>query len=153
MRLHRNPTAACIAAFLALATLSGCGAPLLSTSSPDNATLVAEARRKKPGSQQEGPRVFRVLQGQITTVLPDDLDGLKHQLFRFRVNSGANAGAVVQCAYNMDLAPYLPLKVGKAVEIKGEFIDTNPYDVIHWTHHDPQGGEGGYVKIDGRVYQ
>lgn len=153
MSLHRNPMAACLSALLMLATLSGCGiTPSLSPSGTDS-TLSAEARRKRPVRPADEPRVFRVLQGQIVTVLPDDTNGLKHQLFRFKVASGALTGEVVQCAYNMDLAPYLPLKVGKAVEVKGEFIETQPFDVIHWTHHDPQGGEGGYVKIDGKVFQ
>ncbi len=153
MRLHRNPMAACLSALLMLVTLSGCGfTPSMSASGTDT-SLSAEARKRRPVRPTDEPRVFRVLQGQIVTILPDDTNGLKHQLFRFKVSNGTLSGDVVQCAYNMDLAPYLPLRVGKVVEIKGEFIDTDPYDVIHWTHHDPKGGEGGYVKIDGKIYQ
>jgi hypothetical protein len=43
--------------------------------------------------------------------------------------------------------------VGDKVSFKGELIITKPYSVMHWTHWDPQGGEGGYIEHNGKRYE
>lgn len=146
MRLHRNPVMVLVAGALALGLLAGCGASPVSGTLSTKATVTS---RLDALDTQVRARTYRTLRGTVTVLLPDDLQGLKHQLFRFRTPDGHT----VQCAHNIDLAPYVPLRVGDAIEIKGEFIKQRPYDIIHWTHHDPKGGEGGYIKVNGKIYQ
>lgn len=147
MRLHRNPVLLLVSGAIALSMLAGCGA------SPASRSLGTTAITATTLDALEAPnarvRTFKTLRGTVSILLPDDMQGLKHQLFRFKTADGNT----VQCAHNIDLAPYVPLKVGDAIEIKGEFIKQQPYDIIHWTHHDPKGGEGGYIKLNGKLYQ
>ncbi|MEB3328254.1 MAG: DUF3465 domain-containing protein [Candidatus Sericytochromatia bacterium] len=88
-----------------------------------------------------------LLSGRVTRLLPDDLVGNRHQHFLFEAR-----GETVKIAHNLELAPKVPVAVGDTVEVKCEFIAATPYDVAHWTHYDPRGGEGGYIKHRGKVY-
>lgn len=150
MSLHRNPVVALVAGAVALSLLAGCGGSPAGRSLSSTSTVVANLDALAKPVQA---RTFKTLKGTVTILLPDDMQGLKHQLFRFETRSANGQTNVVQCAHNIDLAPYIPLKVGDQVEVKGVFIEEQPYDVIHWTHHDPKGGEGGYVKLNGKLYQ
>lgn len=93
---------------------------------------------------------WQILNGKVTQLLPDDLIGSRHQHFLVAVTPKQ----VVKVAHNIDLAPYVPVKVGDTVELKGEYIKKEPQerDVIHWTHYNPRGGEGGYIRFAGRLY-
>lgn len=91
---------------------------------------------------------WHILTGKVTQLLPDDLKGSRHQHFLVAVTPKQ----IVKVAHNIDLAPYVPVKVGDTVELKGEYIDSDPHDVIHWTHYNPRGGEGGYIRFAGRLY-
>jgi hypothetical protein len=82
---------------------------------------------------------------EVTKVLPDDTDGLTHQQFDVLID-----GATVRVAHNTDLAPHVPVKVGDHVEIRGIYLQKQ--HVLHWTHYNPEGGAGGYIKLDGKVY-
>lgn len=146
MRLYRNPLAALATALLLGASLTGCGAASFLATGTDGAIAAAG---KKTQIQRE--KVFVTIRGTITLLLPDDTQGNPHQLFRLKAMIKGKE-TIVQCAHNTKLAPYVPLKVGDAVEIKGEFIDEKPYDIIHWTHYDPKGGEGGYISHQGKKY-
>lgn len=99
------------------------------------------------GGHGPGPSVFTTITGTVTKLLPDDTHGLTHQLFIFNVN-----GKQVRVAHNTDLAPHVPVHVGDTVTCKGEYIKAKPNDVIHWTHYNPQGGEGGYIELNGKKY-
>lgn len=109
------------------------------------AALALEAQ-EEPSPLANKDWVF--VEGTVTKLLPDDLNGLRHQHFLFKLANGK----VVKVAHNIDLAPYVPVKVGDTVELKCEYIRAKPNDVAHWTHYDPAGGEGGYIKLNGKVY-
>lgn len=151
MRLHRNPVMVLVTGAIALSVLAGCGASPASRSL--STASVAASQLDALDKPTTRVRTFTTLRGTITVLLPDDMQGLKHQLFRFSTKNTDGTTHTVQCAHNIDLAPYVPLKVGDPIEIKGEFIEQQPYDIIHWTHHDPKGGEGGYIKVNGKIYQ
>ena len=114
--------------------------------------------------------------GNVTRTLPDDNNGLKHQLFIVKTDDGA----YVKVAHNTDLAPSIKyIKPGMRIGMKGEFIKTkdlknkspeelqsmgisfDPFaglmknesldGVFHWTHHTPSGSShdnGGLVVLD-----
>ncbi len=149
MRHYRNPLTAIVTALALGAALTGCGTSPFALSADSASTLSADSKSSanKPQRQID----FVTIQGTISELLPDDTQGNPHQLFRLKATVKGKQ-VTVQCAHNTALAPYVPLKVGDAVEIKGEFIDESPYDIIHWTHYNPRGGEGGYISLNGKKY-
>ncbi|MBA4502217.1 DUF3465 domain-containing protein [Marinobacterium marinum] len=89
--------------------------------------------------------------GVVERVLPDDLEGSRHQKFILRLQSGQT----LLVAHNIDLAPRLTgLEKGDQVSFNGEYEWTRHGGVVHWTHHDPAGRhEHGWLKHRGRTYQ
>ncbi|MEB3223031.1 MAG: DUF3465 domain-containing protein [Candidatus Sericytochromatia bacterium] len=158
--MNRNPVT--LLSLVASLTLAGCGygpavrAPrpqaLGVPTSPTGVRLLttaqAEAQIKGKG---KGPlkanKDWVMLSGRVTKILPDDLVGNRHQHFLFEAG-----GETVKIAHNLELAPKVPVALGDTVEVKCEYIAASPYDVAHWTHYDPRGGEGGYIKHRGLVY-
>lgn len=148
MRLYRNPVSPVIGAMFIALTLAGCGAAPATLQSAQG--TVHEAAKKNRRGQDS--LKFVTITGEITNILPDDLQGSKHQLFLLEVSVQGKVQSV-KCAHNIDLAPRVPLEVGDDVQIKGEYIDEKPHDIIHWTHHNPRGGEGGWIRHEGKIYQ
>lgn len=89
--------------------------------------------------------------GTVQRLLPDDLDGSRHQRFIVKTRSGLT----VLVAHNIDLAPRIAdVSVGEPIVVKGEYEWNEQGGVIHWTHRDPQGNhEGGWIEYLGNVYQ
>ena len=89
--------------------------------------------------------------GRVARVLPDDVQGSRHQRFILRLASGQT----ILIAHNIDLAPRIAsLREGDTVEFSGEYEWNPKGGVIHWTHRDPAGRHpAGWLKYDGRIYQ
>lgn len=90
-------------------------------------------------------------QGVVTKILPDDLEGSKHQRFILRINTGLT----LLVAHNIDLAPRInSLRTGDTVGFNGEYEWNPKGGVLHWTHHDPRGHHiSGWLKHNGKTYQ
>ena len=90
-------------------------------------------------------------EGTVIRVLPDDLNGSRHQRFIVRLASGQT----LLMTHNIDIAPRIDaLEVGDSVRFNGEYVWNEKGGVIHWTHHDPQRRHvGGWVKHNGKTYQ
>ncbi|MCL1907013.1 MAG: DUF3465 domain-containing protein [Propionibacteriaceae bacterium] len=88
--------------------------------------------------------------GVVTRILPDDLEGSRHQ--KFIVTLGT--GQTILIAHNIDVAPRLEgLKEGQQVSFYGEYVYSEQGGTIHWTHHDPAGKhEAGWLQWNGRTY-
>ena len=84
-------------------------------------------------------------------VLPDDMDGSRHQRFVVQLTSGQT----VLIAHNIDIAPRIDgLEIGDSVRFSGEYVWNAKGGVIHWTHHDPQGRHvTGWVMHNGKRYK
>lgn len=92
--------------------------------------------------------------GDVTEILPDDNDGIKHQRFMLRVNQGRYNNEIFLVAHNTTLAPYVPIQVGSALEIKGDLLISENPKVLHWTHHDPaQKHIDGYIKFQNQYFR
>lgn len=89
--------------------------------------------------------------GQVIRILPDDIDGSRHQRFILRLDSNQT----LLIAHNIDLAPRIAtLAVGDTVAFFGEYEWNSQGGVLHWTHHDPNGRHAdGWLKHQGRTYQ
>ena len=90
-------------------------------------------------------------EGIVTRLLPDDLEGSRHQKFILRIEGGPT----VLVAHNIDLAPRIPsLRKGDRVAFYGEYEWTERGGVVHWTHRDPANRHPhGWLRHKGRVYQ
>lgn len=145
---------AALAALLLLAALwFGRQSALLPASTPDSATALPAA-----GNAVIADAYSRRLrdvpveaEGRVVNVLPDDVDGSRHQ--RFLLDIGA--GHTVLVAHNIDLAPRIDgLRPGDTVGFKGEYVWNAKGGVVHWTHHDPDGRHpGGWLLHQGRRYR
>tara|TARA_R110001583_G_C5670239_1_gene410768 strand:+ start:2911 stop:3639 length:729 start_codon:yes stop_codon:yes gene_type:complete len=89
--------------------------------------------------------------GVVVQVLPDDLDGSRHQKFILRLSTGQT----LLVAHNIDLASRVhTLQKGDLISFNGEYEWNAKGGVLHWTHHDPQGRhEPGWLEHEGRKYQ
>jgi hypothetical protein len=89
--------------------------------------------------------------GVVSRVLPDDLEGSKHQRFIVRLDSGHT----LLVSHNIDLAPRVShLKPGDEVEFRGQYEWNERGGLVHWTHHDPEGKRrGGWLRHAGRTYR
>jgi len=89
--------------------------------------------------------------GVVIKVLPDDLDGSRHQRFILRLA----AGHTLLVAHNIDLAPRLDsLAAEDTVEFYGEYEWNAKGGVIHWTHRDPNNRHvGGWLRYNGKKYE
>ena len=91
------------------------------------------------------------LSGRVERVLPDDLEGSRHQRFILRLATGRT----LLVAHNIDLAPRVAgLAENDRVELYGEYEWNRKGGVIHWTHRDPRGNHPhGWIKHKGRRYE
>lgn len=90
-------------------------------------------------------------EGVVTRLLPDDLNGARHQRFIVQLGSGQT----LLVAHNIDIAPRIDgLKAGDRVSFNGEYVWNAKGGVIHWTHHDPQGRHvAGWIKHNGKTFK
>jgi hypothetical protein len=89
--------------------------------------------------------------GTVVKVLPDDIDGGRHQRFVVRLESGQT----LLVAHNIDVAPRAEgLSVGDTVAFNGVYEWNPEGGTIHWTHEDPDGSHApGWLRLDGRTYR
>ena len=115
------------------------------TSTNDTDQLLRNAfENQRSNLQVEG-------KGKVIKILPDDLDGNRHQRFIVRLSSGQT----LLIAHNIDLAPRInSLREGDPIMFYGEYEWSSQGGIIHWTHHDPTGRHiGGWLKHNGKIYQ
>lgn len=136
-------------AFFAFASIS-CISPKPTTERPPAAPIADDSpigrafASRASDVQVEG-------EGKVTRVLPDDLNGRRHQRFVVRLASGQT----VLVAHNIDIAPRIDgLKEGDSVRFMGEYVWNEEGGIIHWTHHDPVGRHvSGWVKHNGKTFK
>ena len=125
-------------AFLILGASSG------SATHVDDDSIARAFANRSSGVQVEG-------EGAVVRVLPDDMNGSRHQRFIVELASGQT----LLFAHNIDIAPRIDgLEIGDSVRFSGEYIWKEKGGVIHWTHHDPQGRHaGGWIIHNGKTYK
>jgi len=90
-------------------------------------------------------------EGTVFRVLPDDMNGSRHQRFILELASGQT----LLLTHNIDIAPRIAaLEVGDSIRFSGEYIWNAKGGLLHWTHHDPKGRHvAGWLVHNGRTYQ
>ena len=90
-------------------------------------------------------------EGTVISLLPDDLNGHRHQRFIIQLASKQT----LLIAHNIDIAPRIDgLKVGDSVRFSGEYVWNEKGGVVHWTHHDPQGRHvSGWIQHNGKTFK
>ncbi len=127
---------------------------LITGASPDPATERRTAADDDPIARAFANRESDIQvegEGTVTRLLPDDLNGSRHQRFIVQLASGQT----VLVSHNIDLAPRIDgLKAGDSVRFNGEYVWNEKGGVIHWTHHDPRGRHvAGWVIHNGKTYK
>ncbi len=91
------------------------------------------------------------VEGVVSSLLSDDIEGSRHQRFIMRMASGHTLLVV----HNIDLAPRINgLRVGDHVTVKGEYEWNDRGGLIHWTHRDPRSAhEDGWINHGSRRYE
>ncbi|MGB5485797.1 MAG: DUF3465 domain-containing protein [Lysobacterales bacterium] len=123
----------------------GISVPTPSSTSQDSDSAVESAYKNRQSDiQVQG-------QGTVLRVLPDDVDGSRHQRIILELDTGQS----LLVAHNIDLAPRVNgLNKGDTVEFYGEYEWNSKGGVIHWTHHDPNHRHiDGWLKHRGQTYQ
>jgi hypothetical protein len=89
--------------------------------------------------------------GVVVKILPDDLQGSRHQRFVLRLSTGQT----ILISHNIDLAHRVDaLREGDTVDFYGEYDWNSKGGVVHWTHHDSDGvHKAGWLKHNGFTYQ
>lgn len=107
--------------------------------------LVAEAfRDRRSGFMVE-------VEGTVTRLLRDDLEGSPHQRFILELEGGHT----LLVAHNLDLADRVPVSAGDRTAVRGQYEWNERGGVLHWTHHDPSGRrlDTGWIRHREVVYR
>ena len=90
-------------------------------------------------------------EGRVLRLLPDDMNGSRHQRFIVELASGQT----LLFAHNTDIAPRVDgLEPGDSVRFSGEYVWNEKGGVVHWTHHDPKGRHvAGWIIHNGKTYK
>lgn len=115
-------------------------APSLATA--DNAALKQAFALKQSHVWLQGS-------GVVKKLLPDDNKGARHQRFLVSISPEQT----LLFAHNIDLAARAQVQVGDLIQFKGEYIYNPKGGILHWTHHDPQGRQGGWIQVNGQTYE
>lgn len=118
----------------------------------------ASARRYAEGERQvlhafaaRQSEVVVEIEGTVTRLLADDLEGSRHQKFIVELSGGHT----VLVSHNIDLAHRIDaLRAGDTVQIRGQYEWNDRGGVVHWTHHDPRNRRpGGWIRHRGNEYR
>lgn len=92
--------------------------------------------------------VWLTLSGTVSRLLPDQHGHFLHQRFILRC-ADAHTVLVVN---DVDIGRRVPVHPGDAVAVRGQYVWNAQGGLVHFTHHDPQGGQGGWIVDGGKTY-
>jgi hypothetical protein len=89
-----------------------------------------------------------IASGTILRPLPDTGATLRHQ--RFIVACSERHTLLI--VNDVSIGQRVPAGSGTHVVIRGIYVWNGQGGLIHWTHHDPSGSQGGWILAAGRIY-
>ena len=130
-----------------VAATVGCGSTAKAPAAPSSAgnDVIASAFANRTSGVQVQS------EGVVTSVLPDDNSGSRHQRFILQLANGQT----LLMAHNIDIAPRLPaLAVCDVVAFNGQYEWNSKGGTVHWTHRDPSGKhQAGWLRFKDQSYQ
>lgn len=121
----------------------------LSLQSLSSGLATQENAALKQAFAQKQSHVWLEGSGIVKKLLPDDNKGSRHQRFLVSVSPEQT----LLFAHNIDLAPRADVNVGDQLAFRGEYIYNPKGGIMHWTHRDPNGKPGGWIKVNGQTYE
>jgi hypothetical protein len=88
------------------------------------------------------------LSASVERTLSDSFGRYRHQ--RFIVQCGS--GQTILIVNDVSIGKRVPVSVGGFVGVKGQYIWNAQGGLVHFTHHDDSGGEGGWILWRGRLF-
>ena len=149
MRLYRNSLVglSCLAIGM---MLNACGAQ-------PSLRLPGQVQQAASATTQAVPEAsaFKIIEGKVSKILPDDTKGLPHQNFVVTAVVVDARQAVTVNHNTFHGTRVKNLKVGQTLTIRGVMYRSKNRGLgIHWTHKANKAGDAGYIKTaDGVVYQ
>jgi hypothetical protein len=140
------------AALFPLVVLTGCGAP--ATTAPPHSTLINPTRgaagcgAARSAFQTHRSKLWLTVSAHVTRDLADAHGTYTHQ--RFIVT--CSGGFTLLIVNDISIGERAPAHIGDTVTVRGQYIWNDQGGLIHFTHHDPEGGPGGYIDEDGAQY-
>lgn len=92
--------------------------------------------------------VWVTLDAAIIRILPDATGRYRHQ--RFVVL--CPGGETVLIVNDVSIGRRVPVIVGGAIGVRGQYIWNAQGGLVHFTHHSDTGGSAGWILWHGRVY-
>jgi hypothetical protein len=132
---------------VALLVATACAPTARAATASDTAAQNAAIQR---AFEQRSAGAELTATGTVDRVLSDESGPSgPHERFIVRLPSGMT----VLIEPNLSIAPRVPVAVGSAVTVHGEYVSNAEGGLLHFTHHDPdRSHEGGYVLYGGRRY-
>lgn len=92
--------------------------------------------------------VWLTLSGPVIRLLGDEYGRYQHQ--RFIV--GCSTGLTVLIINDISIGKRVPVSLGDLVTVRGQYVWNALGGLVHFTHHDPSGGVGGWILFQGALY-
>jgi hypothetical protein len=93
--------------------------------------------------------VWVTASAMVSRLLADQQGRYRHQ--RFIVS--CSGGQTILIVNDTSIGERVPERVGDTVALRGQYVWSGQGGLIHFTHHDPQGSEGGWILDRGHVYR
>ena len=84
----------------------------------------------------------------VVRLLPDESGQYRHQRFIVR----CPGGLTVLVVNDISIGQRVPVAPRTSVGIRGQYVWNAQGGLVHFTHHDPAGGTGGWILFRRRVY-
>lgn len=131
----------------ALIAVAACAAPLASTDAPaaDNAAVARAFAEHRSNIEVTA-------EGQVARLLADETSATgTHQRLILTLRGSTQTLLITN---NVSIARRVPVAVGDALLVHGEYVWNDQGGLIHFTHHDPQRShEGGWIERQGVRYE
>lgn len=132
---------------IALLAVAACAAPVPSAAVPaaDNGAIARAFADHRSN-------VEVTADGEVTRLLADETsDTGTHQRFIVALRGSSQTLLITN---NVSIGKRVPVVVGDAVVVHGEYVWNDQGGLVHFTHHDPERShEGGWIERQGVRYE
>jgi len=100
------------------------------------------ARAAERAFTQRVSGVVLTVPGEVVRILEDDERPPRHQRFIIRTPRAQT----LLVLHNIDVAPRVPVRIGDAVTVRGEYVWNEEGGLVHKTHGRIRGGARGWIR-------